>query len=223
MQLDKLKVVLPKTFQHSTLETHPKTSELTLIVPISDIHQVLAELKTQQDCQFEVLVDLCAVDYAAFGVSEWETTQATSRGFSRGRHQEDVDDSAKEGDKPGRFAIVYHLLSVSLNQRLRVKTFINEDELVPSCIDIWPVANWFEREAYDLFGIFFINHPDLRRILTDYGFVGHPFRKDFPVSGHVEMRYDAKEKRVIYEPVDIEPRVLVPKVIREDSRYTAAE
>ena len=123
-------------------------------------------------------------------------------------------------DDKKRFAVVYHLLSIKHNQRLRVKAFVNNaDNVAPSVCELWKVANWFEREAYDLFGILFEGHPDLRRLLTDYGFIGHPFRKDFPVSGHVEMRYDATLQKVVYEPVDIEPRVLVPKVVRHDSRY----
>jgi NADH-quinone oxidoreductase subunit C len=123
-------------------------------------------------------------------------------------------------DPKNRFAAVYHLLSVTHNVRLRVKTFLDADRpIVDSVIGIWPSANWFEREAFDLFGILFTGHPDLRRILTDYGFIGHPFRKDFPLIGHVEMRYDPEQQRVVYQPVSIEPRTLVPRVIREDSRY----
>jgi NADH-quinone oxidoreductase subunit C len=129
-----------------------------------------------------------------------------------------------EADDPQRFAVVYHLLSLEYNRRLRLKAYTGGAQpMVDSVADVWAVANWFEREAFDLFGILFRGHPDLRRILTDYGFVGHPFRKDFPLSGHVAMRYDPEQGRVVYEPVEIEPRVLVPKVIRQDSRYVTEE
>jgi NADH-quinone oxidoreductase subunit C len=158
---------------------------------------------------------------------EWATESTTSTGFSRGvepnvgarlRFGDDPDHINK--DRP-RFAAVYHLLSISHNHRLRVRVYCDSDAVpvVPSVLDVWPSANWFEREAFDLFGIIFDGHPDLRRILTDYGFVGHPFRKDFPLIGHVEMKYDEKQKRVIYQPVSIEPRVLVPRVIRDDGRF----
>ena len=161
------------------------------------------------------------VDYLHYGEYDWETETATDKGFSRA--VESQESRAFILDKP-RFAVVYHLLSISKNHRLRLKVFLDEAHLtVPSAHDVWKGANWFEREAYDLFGVLFENHPDLRRILTDYGFIGHPFRKDFPISGHVEMRYDATLQRVIYEPVDIQPRVLVPKVIRNDNRYLDLE
>ena len=152
-----------------------------------------------------------------YGQYDWETYPATERGFSRA--VEPQESKACVFDKP-RFAVVYHLLSTKKNHRLRLKVFLDEAHLViPSVHDIWKGANWFEREAYDLYGVMFDGHPDLRRILTDYGFIGHPFRKDFPLSGHVEMRYDATLQKVIYEPVDIVPRTLVPKVIRNDNRY----
>jgi NADH-quinone oxidoreductase subunit C len=160
-------------------------------------------------------MDVTVVDYLTYGKAEWETHSATSTGFDRAVSSNPSSPSEKE-----RFSVVYHLLSLTNNQRLRIKVNLREADLViPTVVNIWPSANWFEREAYDLFGVFFTDHPDLRRILTDYGFVGHPFRKDFPLSGHVEVRYDAAQGRVIYEPVDIEPRVLVPKVIREDNQY----
>jgi NADH-quinone oxidoreductase subunit C len=162
-------------------------------------------------------MDVCGVDYLDYGFSEWATEETTLTGFSRG-----VESEPKRvipWHKP-RFAVVYHLLSVSLNHRIRLRTFpLGEPPIVNSVIEIWESANWFEREAFDLFGIMFEGHPDLRRILTDYGFIGHPFRKDFPLIGNVEPRYDAAEQRVIYEPVSILPRTLVPKVIREDNRY----
>jgi len=165
---------------------------------------------------FEILLDVCGVDYADYGISHWRTEETTNNGFSRG-----VDDlgERKIPWNKARFASVYHLLSVSKNYRIRIKVYLEEEPIVPSVIDIWKSANWFERESYDLFGIVYEGHPDLRRILTDYGFKGHPFRKDFPLIGEVEMRYDAKLQRCVYEPVSIESRTLVPKVIREDNRY----
>jgi NADH-quinone oxidoreductase subunit C len=151
------------------------------------------------------------VDYLHYGSSEWETEEATSQGFERACQPM----AGGKWQKP-RLAVVYHLLSVQHNKRLRVRAFVADDNpIIDSVVSIWACANWYEREAFDLYGILFANHPDLRRILTDYGFVGHPFRKDFPLSGNVEVRYDAMSGRVIYEPVDIIPRVLVPKVIRE--------
>ncbi len=170
---------------------------------------------------FEQLVDVCGVDYLTFGTSEWKTLDATDSGYSRGVMREDVIlDEAEEFD-PRRFAAVYHLLSVQHNVRVRLRVFAGSDNppVIPSVVDVWNAANWFEREAFDLFGILFEGHPDLRRILTDYGFIGHPFRKDFPLSGNVEVHYDAEKGRVAYQPVSIEPRTLVPKVIRDDNRY----
>ncbi|MGQ3888348.1 NADH-quinone oxidoreductase subunit C [Legionella sp. CNM-1927-20] len=191
--------------------------EITLEAEVANLKFVLNTLKTNELFACDQLIDLCGVDYLHYGLYDWETQEATEYGFSRG--VERFESRAYVMDKP-RFAVVYHLLSTTLNHRIRVKTFVEEQHLiVPSVHDLWKVANWFEREAYDLYGILFENHPDLRRILTDYGFIGYPFRKDFPLSGHVEMRYDAATQKVIYEPVDLEPRVLVPKVIRNDNRY----
>lgn len=176
---------------------------------------------------FEQLIDLCGVDYAAYGLDEWATVETTNTGFSRGvteraigRGPLVVKQLAKTAGS-GRYAVVYHLLSVAQNERVRVRVYAPDDELpvVPSVVSIWICADWYEREAFDLYGIIFEGHPDLRRILTDYGFVGHPFRKDFPLMGNVEMRYDPERGRVVYEPVSIEPRVLVPRVIRKDYRY----
>ncbi len=166
--------------------------ELTAVVRAADYLEVAALLRDAPGCQFEQLLDLCGVDYSTYG------------------------DGAYEGP---RFCVVVHLLSVSLNQRLRLKVFATDDDfpVIDSVNDIWNSANWFEREAFDLFGIVFEGHADLRRILTDYGFIGHPFRKDFPISGHVEMRYDAEQRRVIYQPVTIEPREITPRIIREDN------
>ncbi len=184
----------------------------------------------RDDFKFEQMTDLCGVDYLSYGSDEWETDDVTSAGFSRGIGGEDGPgrfdwEGRPEVEMDDRFAAVVHLLSVANNQRLRVRCFATDQRLpvIPSLIDVWPAANWFEREAFDLYGIVFEGHPDLRRILTDYGFVGHPFRKDFPLIGNVEVRYDPAKGRVVYEPVSIEPRVLVPKVIREDSRYLCEE
>ncbi|MFP7721268.1 NADH-quinone oxidoreductase subunit C [Lysobacter sp. A3-1-A15] len=179
---------------------------------------------------FDQLVDVSGVDYLTYGSDEWDT-EVSSEGFSRGVEGKGAGRFAW-GELPNgaaavparRFAAVAHLLSVQHNLRVRLRTFAPDDDLpvVASLTSVWPGSNWFEREAFDLFGIVFEGHPDLRRILTDYGFVGHPFRKDFPLIGNVEVRYDAEKKRVVYEPVSIEPRVGVPRVIRDDSRYLTA-
>ena len=164
----------------------------------------------------EVCIDVCGVDYATYGESEWITNDAANSGFGRGVERDELP----EMDPANRFAVVYHLLSMTHNTRLRVKTFLDANRpIVDSVTSVWAGTDWFEREAFDLYGIMFNGHPDLRRILTDYGFIGHPFRKDFPLSGEVEMRYDPEQGRVIYEPVSIEPRTLVPRVIRDDLRY----
>ena len=177
----------------------------------------LQALRDNESFCFDELIDLCGVDYLHYGEHDWKTDLATENGFSRGVERLEI--KAYSLGKP-RFAVVYHLLSTQKNHRLRVKLFIDEGYLVaPSVHDLWKGADWFEREAYDLYGILFEGHPDLRRLLTDYGFIGHPFRKDFPLSGQVEMHYDAKLEKVVYAPVDIVPRVLVPKVIRNDNRY----
>ena len=168
---------------------------------------------------FEQLIDLCGVDYLDYGRDEWNTLGSTATGFSRGVNRITRDASASRA--PGRFAVAYQLLSVANNWRLRLRSFASEGEppVIDSVVDVWAGANWYEREAFDLFGILFKDHPDLRRILTDYGFIGHPFRKDFPLIGNVEVKYDPAKGRVVYQPVSIEPRTLVPRVIREDNRY----
>src|SRR5918992_1032966 len=168
-----------------------RLGELTVELKASDYKNICTRLREEPALKFEQMIDLCGVDYAAYA------------------------DKPREGP---RFAVAVHLLSVTNNWRLRLKTFCPDDELpvMPSLVDVWPAANWFEREAFDLFGIIFEGHPDLRRILTDYGFVGHPFRKDFPLSGHVEMRYDPDERRVIYQPVTIDPREVTPRIVREE-------
>ena len=197
-------------------ETLSAPGEVTLVVPAAQLLPVCRILRDHAELRFEQLIDVCGVDYAAYGLTEWETEDASTFGFGRG-----VDrDLHLALDDPRRFAVVYHLLSLAHNRRLRLRVYAGGAQpMVDSVLPVWAAANWFEREAFDLFGILFRGHPDLRRILTDYGFVGHPFRKDFPLSGQVEMRYDPVQGRVVYEPVVIEPRVLVPKVIREDSRY----
>jgi NADH-quinone oxidoreductase subunit C len=193
-------------------------SQITLTVPRERLIEVMRLLREKRALAFEQCTDVCGVDYATYGESEWVTSNAANSGFGRGASRE----LSGEMDPQNRFAVVYHLLSVSNNVRLRVRAFLDADRpIVDSVVDIWSGVNWFEREAFDLFGIMFRGHPDLRRILTDYGFIGHPFRKDFPLIGQVEMRYDPDQGRVVYEPVSIEPRTLVPRVIREDSRYEA--
>ena len=189
--------------------------EVTMTVDSENIVQVCTDLRDKPELEFEELIDLCGVDYLTFGQVEWETGSATGSGFSRGVAK--TDKPSGEQVSSHRFAVVYHLLSLKNNCRVRVKAFLSDEEpIIDSVVDVWAGVNWFEREAFDLFGIMFRNHPDLRRILTDYGFIGHPFRKDFPLIGNVEMRYDSTKKRVVYEPVTIDPRTLVPKVIRDD-------
>jgi NADH-quinone oxidoreductase subunit C len=197
--------------------------ELGYEVDKDDLIEIATTLRNDGDFGFEMLVDVCGVDYLSYGSDEWTTSSATGTGFSRGVEREPVIlDEADEFD-PRRFAVVYHLLSVQHNFRLRLRTFTGTSNppIVKSVVDIWNGANWFEREVFDLFGILFDGHPDLRRILTDYGFIGHPFRKDFPLTGNVEVSYDADKGRVAYKPVSIEPRTLVPRVIRDDNRYSA--
>ena len=194
--------------------------EITVNAPCQHVQSLLLQLRDEPVYAIDQLIDLCVVDYLLYGVSDWETDNACEQGFSRGVERQPEIAATQQ---PARFAVVYHLLSTIHNHRLRVKVYLDDEAMIPSCVNIWSAANWFEREAFDLYGIIFENHPDLRRILTDYGFIGHPFRKDFPVSGHVEMRYDAEQQKVVYEPVNIEPRILVPKVIRHDNRYLSPE
>jgi NADH-quinone oxidoreductase subunit C len=195
--------------------------ELTCDIDKDDLLDVATALRDEEGFAFEMLMDVCGVDYLTYGSDEWTTSSATGSGFSRGVDRKPVilDDADKFDER--RFAVVYHLLSISNNTRLRLRVFTGADNppVVKSVIDIWSSADWFEREAFDLYGILFEGHPDLRRILTDYGFIGHPFRKDFPLTGNVEVSYDAEKGRVAYQPVSIEPRTLVPRVIRDDSRY----
>lgn len=197
------------------------SDELTLECDASQVLAVATTLRDHAELGFDVLVDLAGVDYLEYGKSEWKTTSATGSGFSRGVNRGGSFDGATAGR---RFAVVSHLLSVRRNRRLRLRAFCadNDEPMIDSLVGVWASANWFEREAFDLFGILFKGHPDLRRLLTDYGFIGHPFRKDFPLIGNVEVRYDPQKQRVVYEPVSIEPRTLVPRVIRHDNRYDPA-
>ena len=189
-RLSKLEAVLPEVFGDALKSLVVDRGEITVVVAPEQLRDVMTRMRDVASLKFESLIDVCGVDYSTFGDGAWDGQ---------------------------RFAAVYHLLSLVHNRRLRVRTFAADDAfpVVPSVLDIWPAANWFEREAFDLFGIVFDGHPDLRRLLTDYGFVGHPFRKDFPLSGYVEVRYDPEQRRVIYQPVTIEPREVTPRVIRE--------
>lgn len=190
-RLETLTTVLQATLGDKLVSVTTAHREVTAVVKAEDLLAVAEKLRNAPEFKFEQLIDLCGVDYRGYGEGAWE-----------GR----------------RFAVVYHLLSVSYNCRLRVRVFAPDDDfpVVDSVIGIWPSANWYEREAFDLFGIMFTGHPDLRRLLTDYGFIGHPFRKDFPLSGNVEMRYDPDRQRVIYQPVTIEPREITPRILREE-------
>lgn len=194
---------------------------VTLEISKDQLLEVCSALRDEKPFCFEQLIDVCGVDYLDYGLSHWRTEETTATGFDRGVTIEGKERANKW--KKARYGVIYHLLSVSQNHRVRLKVYVGAEPEVPSVIDIWASANWYEREAFDLFGIIFNGHPDLRRILTDYGFVGHPFRKDFPLIGEVELRYDAVKKRCIYEPVSIQQRVLVPKVIRKDHRYMHTE
>ncbi len=224
-------------FPEGTVTVAEPRGEITLELPFPAWHA--AALALRDEFGFEQLSDLCGVDYLGFGSDEWDTADVSSQGFSRGVEgkvagrfawgefpSEEAGAESQPIDVPvNRFAVVAQLISYEHNRRLRIRCFAPDDGLpvVASLTDVWPGANWFEREAFDLFGIVFEGHPDLRRILTDYGFVGHPFRKDFPLIGNVEVRYDEEKKRVVYEPVtSVVPRVNVPRVIRDDARYQTA-
>ena len=187
---DDLAASLRSAFGDTLAEVAVALGEVTAVVPRGALASTMRRLRDEPSFRFETLIDVCGVDYSTWG------------------------NAPREGP---RYAAVYHLLSLANNARLRVRSFAADDDfpVLPSMIDVWPAANWFEREAFDLYGLVFEGHPDLRRLLTDYGFVGHPFRKDFPLSGHVEMRFDPEQGRVIYQPVTIEPREVTPRVIRE--------
>ena len=194
MNPDALAAALPEALGDAMQAVGVALGQVTVVVPHNRLLGALRTLRDRPELRFEILVDLCGVDYSTYG-----------------------------GGRDGlRFAAVYHLLSLPHNWRLRVRVFAPDDDfpVLPSVVEIWPTANWFEREAFDLYGIVFTGHPDLRRLLTDYGFVGYPFRKDFPISGYVEMRYDPEQGRVVYQPVTIEPREITPRIIREDTYAT---
>ena len=212
---------IDERFGEQVTRVESTCGEVTCEVGRDDIVEVATALRDEADFGFELLMDVCGVDYLSYGADEWTTKSATGTGFSRGVQREPVILDEADEFPPRRFAAVYHLLSLQHNWRLRVRVFTGTDNppVLPSVVDIWNSANWFEREAFDLFGILFEGHPDLRRILTDYGFIGHPFRKDFPLTGNVEVHYDPDKGRVAYQPVSIEPRTLVPRVIRDDNRY----
>lgn len=196
IQQETLSAAITKVLSDRLVSLRNHFDEITITINQADSQATFELLRDHAALGFDTLMDLCGIDYLTYS-----------------------DKPLEENPQGRRFAVVYHLLSVKLNQRLRVKVFADNDEfpVVNSVTDVWPTANWFEREAFDLFGIIFIGHPDLRRILTDYGFIGNPFRKDFPITGNVEMRYDEGQKRVIYQPVSIEPREITPHVIREEN------
>ena len=190
--LNDLRAALAGLFGDKLVSVADRLEEVTAVVKAADMPEVLTRMRDAEELRFEQMIDLCGMDYSAYGDGAWDGK---------------------------RFAVVYSLLSVRHNQRLRVRIFAEDDDFpaLESVAGIWPCANWYEREAFDLYGIVFNGHPDLRRILTDYGFVGNPFRKDFPLSGHVEMRYDPEQQRVVYQPVSIEPREVTPRIVREEN------
>ena len=217
-RLQRLNDALLRLLDGKLVSLAERHNELTMVVDAAEYLSIARTLRDSAELRFEQLIDLCGVDYGSYGRPAFEPAQGflesdeSEAGASKVRHR-------------GRFAAVTHLLSITHNWRLRLRAYCPDDHMpvVDSLIEIWPSANWFEREAFDLFGIVFVGHPDLRRILTDYGFVGHPFRKDFPVSGHVEMRYDTEQRRVVYQPVTIEPRNNVPRMLREDTYADSGE
>ena len=220
---------LSARFDGKFVDILEQREDVILVLAPERLLEVAQALRDEPEFRFAQLIDLCGVDYLSYGLTEWDTEDVSSEGFSRGVEgfgpgRFDWEHRPREGVHPRRFAAVTQLLSVHHNARLRLRCYAPDDGLpvIPSLVDVWPVANWFEREAFDLFGIVFEGHPDLRRILTDYGFVGHPFRKDFPLIGNVEVRYDEAQGRVVYQPVSIEPRVGVPRVVRNDSRLDQA-
>lgn len=228
--VEKLREHIESLFGDQIMTSACAYDEAEIEVSPAALYPVMQRLRDEASLDFNLLLDIAGVDYATYGQDEWMTDEASNTGFSRG-----VDGFSAgrlgltgiyglqpiESNTGRRFAAVYHLLSTTHNQRIRVRCFAADDDLpmLDSIVPLWASANWQEREAFDLYGILFNGHPDLRRILTDYGFIGHPFRKDFPLIGNVEVRYDENRGRVVYEPVSIEPRVLVPRVIHDDNRY----
>jgi len=221
-RLESLRLAVARALPDQLRSVANHTGELTYEVAADRLLETATVLRDAPELKFDMCMDVCGVDYLEHGRAEWKTQDATSSGFSRGVARGPELDAPIAAGR--RFAVVYHLLSISLNQRLRLRVFCVDDAepMVDSVTGIWAGADWFERETFDMFGILFKGHPDLRRLLTDYGFIGHPFRKDFPLSGNVEVRYDPEKGRVVYQPVTIDPRVLVPKVIRHDNRYDPA-
>ncbi|MHC5225227.1 NADH-quinone oxidoreductase subunit C [Ignatzschineria sp. LJL83] len=223
---EELLATLENTLGDKILKSVLDVGELTITIAPQKVHEVMEILRHHDELKFEQVTDITAVDYAAYGLTEWDV-EASNHGFSRGTDPQAVgragtqlEATAYNASMSERFAVVYHLLSYSHNSRLRVKAYLdgeqnNEIPMVDSVTDIWSGANWFEREVFDMFGIAFKNHPDLRRILTDYGFIGHPLRKDFPLTGNVEVVYDEELRRVVYQPVSIESRVNIPRMIRK--------
>jgi len=225
-QTKSLAEALQRRFGERVSLTPSPAGILTVETEVTAWLEIARALRDEAEFAFDQLTDLCGVDYLGYGQSEWETIDATDTGFGRGVEalgpgRFDWANRPEADDIEQRFGVVAHLLSYRHNRRLRIRCFAPDEgmPIVPSLVEIWSSANWYEREAFDLYGIVFEGHPDLRRILTDYGFTGHPFRKDFPLIGNVAVRYDSQKKRVVYEPVEIEPRVGVPRVIRDDSRY----
>ena len=198
------------------VKTNDGTS-ITLELKKDDLIEICSLLKNTEALDFSMLIDVCGIDYLHYGVGDWETTKATTSGYSRAVQQNTIIPDPDEKYQEKRFAVIYHLLSIDKNWRIRLKTFTGSENppIVQSVTGIWNSADWFEREAFDLFGIYFDGHPDLRRILTDYGFIGHPFRKDFPLAGNLEVFHDDLEQKVKYRPVSITTRPTVPKVIRK--------
>lgn len=226
--MDQLQAYIDEKLVDKIVATKLEFGELTVEVEPVHLLDVAYFMINDDKTAFDELIDVCGVDYLSYSKDEWDTDVSS---FSRGvepvgaeHFSFDQKMDAASDYEGSRFAVVYHLISIANNQRIRLKSYCadNDFPVMDSVVEVWKSANWFEREAFDLFGIMFAGHPDLRRILTDYGFVGHPFRKDFPLVGHVEMRYDEDEQRVVYEPVTIDPRVLVPKVIRDNDSHVAA-
>lgn len=215
-KLEALAAVLDDALGDAVRDRRIELGEITLEVDPDRIVEVARICRDDPRLSFAQLSDLSAVDYLTYGEADWQTQNATTAGFSRGVSSGSM--VRTDIDERKRYGIAYHLLSVEHNHRLRIKVYLDgEPPKIGSVVEVWPSANWYEREAFDLFGVLFDGHPDLRRILTDYGFIGHPFRKDFPLEGYVEVRYDPEKRRVVNQPVSIEPRTLVPRVIREET------
>ena len=229
-RLESMAEALHARFENVLHRRESACGELSYDLDGSDLTATATALRDEEAFSFTTLIDVCGVDYLGYGQAQWRTEAATESGFSRAVEPgasttlSAFESERRALEQPARFAAVYHLLSLRHNLRVRLRAFaVGENPpVLPSVTGVWQAADWFEREAFDLFGIVFEGHGDLRRILTDYGFIGHPFRKDFPLSGKVEVRYDEDKRRVVYEPVSIEPRTLVPRVIRDDNRYRPA-